>query len=102
MTHTTVLTREMVSKKQYLHQRPMKPSEYCQAWITKITGIQPDEKGYKSACVKELMRVTGAAESTVWGWGDTFDDCPSYVKFILAPTHANNLIKEVFGFRPDR
>jgi hypothetical protein len=47
------------------------------------------------------MRVTGCAESTVWGWGDSFDECPAYVKFILAPTHANNLIKEVFGYRAD-
>jgi hypothetical protein len=101
MTYAAVLTREMVVRKKYLDQTPMKPSEYCNAWVTKITGIQPDERGYKKACVTELMRVTGCAESTVWGWGDSFDECPAYVKFILAPTHANNLIKEVFGYRAD-
>ena len=83
----------------------MSPSEYCAKWVTKISGLQPDARGYKSACVRELMRVTGLAKSTIGEWGidyTKFDENPS--KAVLAAlkwADQINSVKEGLGIRPD-
>jgi hypothetical protein len=99
------ITRESAIKKQIFRNSFVSPSEYCEKWVTKICGLQPDERGYKSACVRELMRVTGLAESTIREWGI------DYVKFNEKPSKAVlaalkwadqiNSVKESLGFRPD-
>lgn len=99
------ITRESAIKKQIFRNGCVKPSDYCDKWVTKISGLQPDERGYKSACVRELMRVTGLAESTIREWG------VDYIKFNEKPSKAVlaalkwadqiNSVKEGLGFRPD-
>ncbi len=101
------ITRESAIKKQIFKDRYVSPSEYCAKWVTKISGIQPDERGYKSACVRELMRVTMLAESTIRDWGVDFVDfneSKGKNKAVLAAlkwADQNNSVKVGLGFRPD-
>jgi hypothetical protein len=99
------ITRESAIKRQIFKDNYVSPSEYCAKWVTKISGLQPDARGYKSACVRELMRVTGLAKSTIGEWGidyTKFDENPS--KAVLAAlkwADQINSVKEGLGIRPD-
>ena len=99
------ITRESAIKKQIFKDNYVSPSDYCEKWVTKISGYRSDARGYRSACVRELMRVTGLAESTIREWGkdySKFNENPS--KSVLAAlkwADQINSVKEGLGIRPD-
>ena len=61
----------------------LEPTEYCEKWIPKLYQIQPDERGYHTACVRELSKVLYLNEGSVRNWGLSFKKCPDYVKHFL-------------------
>ena len=104
-TNQLQITRESAIKKQIFKDNYVSPSDYCDRWVTKISGYRPDTRGYKSACARELMRVTGLAKSTIGEWGIDFikfNEKPS--KAVLAAlkwADQINSVKESLGIRPD-
>ena len=79
--------RESAIKEQITRSKVVTPKEYCDRWVTKKSGLQPDEWGYSSACVRELANALGCSEVTVRGWGKDFSRHPEYVAlfFMLRP-----------------
>jgi hypothetical protein len=50
---------ESAIKEQITRRKAVTPKEYCDKWVTKRSGLQPDEWGYASACVRELASALG-------------------------------------------
>jgi hypothetical protein len=73
------------------------PKEYCDKWVSQKTGIQPDEWGYTSACVRELSNVLGLSEIAIRKWGKDFDKHPDYVRVNLGNIDKLNDIKEILA-----
>ena len=78
----------------------MTPAEYCEKWIPTIAGLYPDERGYKTACIKELARVTGLTEMAIKKWGADMDGYPLNIKHILQMANTINAMKQILGFSP--
>lgn len=98
---TAVLTRDIVRRNKYFETQAMTPSEYCEKWIPLIAGLYPDERGYKTACIKELQRVTGLSEDAIKKWGADMSRHPENVKHVLNMANTLNTIKQALGFAPD-
>ncbi|NER26437.1 MAG: hypothetical protein F6J89_02120 [Symploca sp. SIO1C4] len=77
---------------------PLTPEEYCRRWIPKLRGIQPDERGYRQACIIELARITTLKENTINTWGKDFKDAPRYVQAICRMADMLNQIREKATF----
>jgi hypothetical protein len=58
----------------------LKPSEFCRRWIE---NPPPGEWGYRAACIRELVRVTGLTKDAINKWGPDLDDCPDIVEILL-------------------
>ena len=63
-----------------LRGKPLEPADFCARWIT---SIDPNDRGYYSACVRELAKATGLSERTVNGWGADFAKRPKYIIILL-------------------
>jgi hypothetical protein len=87
--------RESAIKEQITRAKAVTPKEYCDRWVTKKSGLQPDEWGYASACVRELAKVLGCSETTVRGWGRDFGKFPEYVRASLSNVDKLNAIAEI-------
>lgn len=79
--------------------------EFCQNWIPKLYGFQPDEYGYRKACIAELARlmdgaITAKGIDKNWKWNDGKEEYPSYVKPILSFAHQRYVIMEALGVLP--
>jgi hypothetical protein len=96
-THIKTLPsrRESAIKEQITRSKTVTPKEYCDKWVTKKSGLQPDEWGYASACVRELAKVLGCSEITVRGWGKDFSKYPDYVTVNLSNVDKLNAIAEI-------
>lgn len=77
-----------------LNSTILEPKDYCNFWIPIKYKILPNERGYHSACVEELAKVTGARTPTVVNWHSDFSYRPAWVPRILAYAHALQLIQE--------
>lgn len=91
--------RESAIKEQITRSKVVTPKEYCDRWVTKRSGLQPDEWGYSSACVRELANALGCSEVTVRGWGKDFGKHPEYVKVNLSNVDKLNAIAEILDQR---
>lgn len=87
--------RESAIKEQIVRCTTVTPKDYCDKWITKKTGLQPDEWGYASACVRELSKVLGCSEIAVRKWGKDFQKCPEHIGLSLANVDKLNSIAEI-------
>lgn len=96
-THTKPLRsfRESAIKEQITRSKVVTPKEYCDRWVTKKTGLQPDEWGYSSACVRALANALGCSEVTIRGWGKDFSKHPEHVKVSLSNVDKLNAIAEI-------
>lgn len=68
--------------------KPLEIEEFCHRWIPKLYKIQPDEYGYRKACVTELSRlmkdsITFRGIEKNWKWQNGQTDYPPYVKAVL-------------------
>ena len=79
----------------------MNPLTYCQKWVPILYNIQPGTRGWKTACIKELARVTKAAVSTVKNWGTEFEGHPDYVRVILDQADIINQMQQILKNVPD-
>ena len=87
--------RESAIKDQIVRAKSVTPKEYCDKWVTKRSGLQSDEWGYASACVRELARVLGCSEVTIRKWGKDFSKHPEYVELSLSNVDKLNAIAEI-------
>jgi len=103
-TRPLQITRESAIKRKIFKATVVTPKEYCDKWVTLITGIQPDEGGYYMACVREIARVTYLAEQTIQNWGKDFVKSPKHgaVHAALEGADRNNALKVLLGFKPDQ
>ena len=86
---------ESAIKEQIIRAKAVTPKEYCDKWVTKKTGLQSDEWGYASACVRELAHVLGCSEIAVRKWGKDFVKYPEYVTTNLSNVDKLNAIAEI-------
>lgn len=63
-----------------LLEKPLEPKEFCARWVRSVA---PEDRGYYSACVRELARVTEYSERTIQGWGPDFAKRPKIVVILL-------------------
>lgn len=92
------LQRQSRQRLDQLRQLPLTPQEYCQRWVFKLTGIAPQERGYRSACIRELAKVTGLKERSIDNnWGQNFQDHPQWVKVCLRHADLVNQMREVIA-----
>ncbi|BAZ39440.1 hypothetical protein NIES4101_53930 [Calothrix sp. NIES-4101] len=80
-------------------------SEFCEKWIPKIYGVQPGERGYRTACVSELAQIVGTLASfqsiyTNWNIKDDENGYPKYVKQMLDFADKEHTIAETLGLLP--
>jgi len=65
---------------------------FCELWIPKLYGLQPDERGYKKACISELAKIVGdISPSNIqknWKWGKGEKEYPKWVDRMLELTDA--------------
>lgn len=47
---------------------PLDPEDFCQKWIPRLTGIQPNQRGYRRVCCQLLSFVLGKSLGTVQNW----------------------------------
>jgi hypothetical protein len=70
-------------------RKALEPLDFCNIWIPKLYGIQPNERGFKAACIKELAKITGTGYATIErNWAADFSDRPEWVPRLLRRTHA--------------
>jgi len=79
--------------------------EFCQNWIPKLYGLQPDEYGYRKACITELTRlmegaITAKGIDKNWKWNDGQEEYPGYVRPLLSLAHQKYTIMEALGVLP--
>lgn len=75
--------KALLTKRQRLDaiaQKPLEPIEFCQRWVRFPA---PGERGYQSACVRELAKVCGVTERTVERWGTNFERRPETILTLL-------------------
>ncbi len=68
---------------------PLEPKEYCERWVD----FPKEERGYYTACVSALAKVTGLSRRTVEKWGPEFKGCPDQTKLMLRYRDILNQIK---------
>jgi hypothetical protein len=66
--------------------------QFCEKWIPRLYGIEPDERGFKKYCAAELVKVMGGrvtANNIIrhWVWKDGQSDYPDIVDELL--THVD-------------
>lgn len=44
------------------------PESFCQKWIPRLTGIQPNQRGYRTCSCQLLSYVLGKSRGTVENW----------------------------------
>jgi hypothetical protein len=76
--------------------------EFCAIWIPKLYGIQPNEYGYRKACMNELVRLTegSASYNTIdknWQWTNGEEKYPSYMKPLLNLAHQRYSVLDALG-----
>lgn len=97
----------LVRKPQYQRierakSKALEPLDFCNIWIPKIYGIQPNERGFKAACIRELTKITGTQYTTIErNWGADFSDRPDWVPRVLRREHMLNRIREIVNLSPD-
>lgn len=47
---------------------PLDPELFCQKWIPRLIKINPDQRGYRTACCELLSYITGKTRGTVQNW----------------------------------
>jgi hypothetical protein len=47
---------------------PLDPETFCQKWIPRLTGIQQNQRGYRTACCQLLSFLLGKSQGTVANW----------------------------------
>ncbi len=75
------------------------PKEYCDKWVSKKTGIYPDQRGYNSACVRELSNVLGLSKIAIRKWGKDFNNHPDYIRVNLGNVDKLNDIAVILARR---
>jgi len=70
----------------------VEPIEYCKRWVK---SVDPDSRGYRKACIKELSKATKLSELTIKDWGENFEGRPNYVLHILSQADKLNQIREL-------
>ena len=102
-SRSSVITRDMVLRDKSFSLNFMSPSDFCQKWIPILYKIMPDERGYKAACIKELVSVTGLTESTIKNsWGADMANYPKSVENTLYWANISYTVNHALGFRPNR
>jgi hypothetical protein len=86
---------ESAIKEKINQSKAVTPKEYCEKWVPKKTGKQPSERGYISACVRELAEVLGYAEITIRKWGEDFVNHPENIQLSLSNVDKLNAIEEI-------
>jgi hypothetical protein len=76
------------------------PKEYCDKWVSQKTGIHPEDRGYNSACVRELSYVLGLSEIAIRKWGKDFEKHPDYVRVNLGNVDKLNDIAKIVSRKP--
>ena len=87
--------RESAIKEKIKQSKTVTPKEYCEKWVPYKTGMQPNKRGYISACVRELAEVLDYAEISIRKWGKDFDGHPENVRMSLANVDKLNAIDEI-------
>lgn len=80
----------------------MSPSEFCEKWIPVLYNLSPSDRGYKAACIRELMQITGLAEVTIKMWGADMGDYPNSVASTLKLANQLYAVKHAIGIRPNQ
>ena len=79
-----------------MRKLPLTPSQYCQRWVEKLTGICPHERGYRAACIRELAKVTGLKIRSIDNnWSKNFQNYPSWVLIPLRNADLVNQMREI-------
>lgn len=69
-------------------RKTLELEDFLHRWIPKLYGIQPDEYGFRKACITELSRlmsgvITARGIDKNWKWQNGQTDYPPYVKPLL-------------------
>ena len=88
---------ESAIKEKINQSKPVTPKEYCEKWVPYKTGRQPTDRGYISACVKELAEVLDYAEISIRKWGKDFEGHPENVRRHLSNKDKLNAIDEILN-----
>ena len=86
---------ESAIKEKINQSKSVTPKEYCEKWVPYKTGRQPNDRGYISACVRELAEVLDYAEISIRKWGKDFTGHPENVRLSLANVDKLNAIDEI-------
>ena len=97
-----VLTRDMVLRDRCIDTFPMTAPEFCQKWIPILYNLQPTDRGYKAACIRELAQITSLTERAIKGWGDDLGSHPDSVKRTLYWANMGYAFKYAIGIRPNQ
>ncbi len=99
----------MLTTQAYIRLNSQKPAlnieEFCLEWIPKLYGIHPDDRLYRKACIREMVRLMQGAvkPSSVdknWDFLEPDKGYPSYVKPVLTLAHQQYRIMETLGVLP--
>ncbi len=52
----------------YNFNESLDPESFCQKWIPRLTGIQPNQRGYRTCSCQLLSYVLGKSRGTVENW----------------------------------
>lgn len=95
--------RQQYYRFERLKRKPLEPLDFCNRWIPKLYNVQPDERGYKAACIRELEKITGTQYTTIErNWGADFSNRPEWVPRILKREHLLNLIQQAMNLRTEQ
>lgn len=83
-------------------QPQVKIQDFCETWIPKLYDVQPDEYGYKKACINELVRLLKGTVrfetiSRNWKWGSGDDKYTGYIEPLLDLAHQRYSVLDAMG-----
>jgi len=84
----------MVSQTNDIKPTDIEPWDYCIYWIDTKS---PDERGFRTECVRELEKAT-QGYCKRWTieqkWGPKFEKCPKYARYIIKNYHYHKLVQQ--------
>lgn len=84
-----------------IRRKHLEPLAYCLKWVPRFYKKQPEERGFKAACIRELMRVTELDKKTIEGWGADFSKRPKHVLVMMRQADIINQVRDLVGLPPN-
>ena len=61
----------------------LSPLSFCQRWVPIKIGISPEQRGYNTACIRFLAKVTESSEQTAKTWFYSPQRTPKIIELFL-------------------